>query len=65
MASGRARTRSTLNQTSVKYRSIFIFDTRNINIHSGDLKILHKKCPNRVDFRDVILNLSKIVCGLH
>ena len=32
-------------------------------MNTGDLKILHKKCPNKVDFPDVILNFSKLLCG--
>ena len=33
-------------------------------MYTGDLKILHKKCPNKVDFWDIIFNFSKILCGL-
>ena len=33
-------------------------------MNTGYLKILHKKCPNKVDFPEVIFNFSKILCGL-
>ena len=32
-------------------------------MNTDDLKILHKKCPKKVDFPDVIFNFSKNSCG--
>ena len=60
----RAKIRSTQSQTCVKYRGSIIFIKRNTDVNTGDLKILHKKCPNKVDYPDVIFNFSKILCGL-
>ena len=34
------------------------------NVNTSDLVILHKKCPNKVEFPDVIFNFSKLSCGL-
>ena len=64
IASNRAKTRSTRSQTCVKYRGIIIFIKRNSDVNTSDLKLLHKKCPNKVDFRDVIFNFSKMLCVL-
>ena len=44
----------------MKYRGIIIFIKRNSDVYTGDLKILHKKSQNKVDFPDVIFNFSKI-----
>ena len=62
IASSRAKTRSTRSHTCMKYGIIIIFIWRNSNVIKGDLKILHKKCQNKVDFPDVIFNVSKMVC---
>ena len=43
MASSRAKTGGTRNQTLVKYSGIIIFIKRNTDIKTGDLKTLHKK----------------------
>ena len=64
IASSRAKTRSTQSQTCVKYRGNIICIKRNTVVNTGDLKILHKKFPNKVDFPDIIFNFSKILCGL-
>ena len=64
MASSRKKTWSTQNQTCMKYGGIIIFIKRNLDVNTGDLKILHKKCQNKVDFWDIILNFSKMVCVL-
>jgi hypothetical protein len=36
-----------------------VFIKRNLDVNTGDLKILHKKCQNMVDFLDIIFNFSK------
>ena len=41
MTSSRANTRSTQSQICVKYRGITIFDNRNKNVNTGDLKRLN------------------------
>ena len=64
MASGRAKTRSTRSQTCMKYGGINICNRKNSDVNTGDLKILHKKRQNKVDFPDVIFNFSKMVCIL-
>ena len=64
MASSRAQTRSTQSQTCMKYGGIIIFIKRNSDVNTGDLEILHKKCQNKVDFPDIILNFSKMLCVL-
>ena len=42
-----AKIRSTQIQTSVKYRGNIICIKRNTDVNTGDLKILHKKCPKK------------------
>ena len=64
MASGRAKTRSTRSQKCMKYGGIINFLKRNSDVNTGDLKILHKKCQNKVDFPDIIFNCSKMLCAL-
>ena len=64
MASNKAKTRSTQSQTCIKYGGINFFIKRNSDNNKGDLKILHKKCQNKVDFPEVVLNFSKMVCVL-
>ena len=64
ISSTRAKTRSTRSQASVKYRGNIICIKRNTDGNTGDLKILHKKCPNKVDFPDIIFNFSKMLWGL-
>ena len=64
MASSRAKTRSTRSQICMKYRGIIILIKKNSDVNTGDLKILHKKCQNKVDFQDVIFNFSKMSCIL-
>ena len=64
IASNQAKTRSTRSQTCMKYWGIIILIRRNSDVNTGDLKILHKKCQNKIDFPDVILNFSKMVCVL-
>ena len=64
ISSSRAKTRSTQSQVCVKYRGNIICIKRNTDVNTGDLRILHKKCLNKVDFPDVIFNISKIWCGL-
>ena len=63
-SSSTAKTRSTQSQACVKYRGNIICINRNTEVNTGDQKILHKKCPNKVDFPGVIINFSKILCGL-
>ena len=58
-----AKIRSTRSQACVKYRGNIICIKRNTDVNTGDLKILHKKCPINVDFPDIILYFSKIWCG--
>ena len=58
MARSRAKTRSTQSPTCMKYRGIIIFIKRNSDVNTGDLKILHKKYQNKVDFPDIIFNFS-------
>ena len=48
----------------MKYRGIIVCLKRNTDVNTSDLKILHKKFPNKVDFLDVIFNFSKLSCGL-
>ena len=60
----RAKTRSTRSHGCVKYRGNIICIKRNTDVNTGDLKILHKKIPNKVDFPDVIIIFPKIWCGL-
>ena len=48
----------------MKYRGNIICIKRNTDVNTGDLKILHKKHPNKVDFPDVIFNFSKLSFGL-
>ena len=64
IASSRAKTRSRRSQTCVWYRDIIICIKRNTNVNTNGLKILHKKCINKVDFHDVIFNFSNffMVC---
>ena len=62
MTSSRAKTRSTRSQICMKYGGIIIFIKINSDINRGGLKILHKKCQNKVDFADIIFNFSKMVC---
>ena len=64
ISSSRAKIRSIRRQACVKYRGDIICIKRNTDMNAGDLKILHKKFLNKVDFPDVIFNFSKIVCGL-
>ena len=47
-----------------KLWGIIICIKSNSDVNTGDLKILHKKCQNKVDFLDVIFNFSKMVCVL-
>ena len=61
MASSRAKTSSRQSQTCVKFMSIVICSKRNTDVNTSDLKILHKKYPNKVDFSDVIFNFSKLL----
>ena len=49
-----------LNLSKEKIRNKFWWK----NVNTSDLIILHKKCPNRIDFPDVIFNFSKLSCGL-
>ena len=60
----RAKIRSTQSQTYVKCRGFIICIKRNTDVNTGDLKTLHKQCPNEVDFPDIIFNFSKILFGL-
>ena len=48
IASSRAKTRSTRSQTWGKYRCNIICIKKNTDVNTGDLKIPHKKCPNKV-----------------
>ena len=64
ISSTRAKTRYTRSQACVKYKGNIIYIKRNTDVNTGDLKILLKKCPNKVDFLDIIFNFSKILCGL-
>ena len=43
----------------MKYRGVIICIKRNSDVNTGGQKILLKKCPNEVDFPDVIFNFSK------
>ena len=54
MTSSGVKTRLTQIQTCKKYRGIIICIKRNTIVDTGDLKILHKECPNKVDFPDII-----------
>ena len=60
----RAKIRSTQRQTCLKYRGNIICVKRNTDVNTGDLKILHKKCPNKVDFPDIIINFWNFLCAL-
>ena len=60
IASSRAKTRLRRSQTFVKYRGIIISMKRNPDVKQSDLKLLHKKCPNKVDFPGVIFNFSEL-----
>ena len=65
IASSRAKTRPRQSQTCVKYRGNIIRIKRNTDGNTSDLKILHKKRPNKVDFPDIFFNFSKnfyLVC---
>ena len=64
IASSRAKARSRQSQTCVKYRGIIMCIKRNTDVNTSDLKILRKKCSNKVDFPDVITNFSKLSWGL-
>ena len=64
IASSRAKTKSRQSQACVKYRGNIIWIRRNTDVNTSDLKILHKKRPNKVDFLDVIFHFSKISFGL-
>ena len=48
----------------MKYRGIIICIKRNTDVKTSDLKMLYKKCPNKLDFSDVIFNFSKLTYGL-
>ena len=60
IARSRAKTRPRQSQTYVKCRGNIICIKRNTDVNTGDLEILHKNFPNKVDFPDVIFNFSKI-----
>ena len=64
ISSSGAKTRSTRSQACVMYKGNIICIRRNTDVNTDDLKILHKRCPNKVDFPDVIFNFFKIWCGL-
>ena len=64
IASIRAKRKSRQSQTCVKYRGHIIWISRNTDVKTSDLKILHKKRPNEVDFPDIIFKLAKIQFGL-
>ena len=64
IASSRAKKKSRRSQACVKYRGNIIWIRRNTDVNASDLKILHKKRPNKVDFPDVIFNFSKMSNGL-
>ena len=61
MARSRAKKRSKQSQTCVKYRGNIIFIRKKIFVNTGNLKILHKKCQNKVDFSDNLFNFSKML----
>ena len=48
----------------MNYRGNIICFQRNTYVKPHDMKILYKKCPNEVDFPDVIFNFFKVLCGL-
>ena len=60
----RAKMRSIQSQKCVKYRGIILCIKGNTDVNTDDLKILHEKCPNKVNFPDIIFNISKILYGL-
>ena len=60
----KAKIRSRRSQKCAMFRGNIMCIKRNTDVNTGDLKILHKKCPNKVDFPDVIFNFSKNSCGL-
>ena len=62
IASSTAKTRSTRSQTCVKYRGHIICIKRSTDVNTGDLTIVNKKCPKKVDFTDVNFNFSNILC---
>ena len=65
IASSRAKTRPRQSQTCVKYRGNIIRIKRNTDGNTSDLKILHIKRPNKVDFPGIFFNFSKnfyLVC---
>ena len=62
MASGRTKTRSTQSQIYMKYRVIIIFIKRKSDVNTGDLKYFTKKCQNKVEFPDIIIHFSKLLC---
>ena len=64
IASSRAKRKSRQSQTCVKYRGKIVWIKRNTDVNTSDLKILHKKHPNKVDFSVVIFNFSKMSFGL-
>ena len=42
----------------MKYRGNITCIKRNTDVNTEDLKIVFKKCPNKIDFLDVIFNFS-------
>ena len=52
IAISRAKIKSRQSQTCVKYRGNIICIKRNTDVNTSDLKILHKKRPNKVDLPD-------------
>ena len=60
IASSREKTKSRQSQTRVRCRDNIIFIRINTDVNTGDLKILDKKCPNKVPFPDVNFNFSKM-----
>ena len=60
IASSKAMRKSRQSQTCVKYRGNIIWIRRNTDVNTSDMKIFHKKRPNKVDFPNVIFNFFKM-----
>ena len=59
MVSSKAKTRSTIIQTRVKYRCVIICIKRNKDVNTCDIKILQNKTKS-VKIRPILKTLSKI-----
>ena len=65
MACSRAKTRSTRSQICMKYGGFYYFYSEKFRCqHRWSKNTSQKKLQNKVDFPDVIINFSKMVCVL-